>query len=103
MLIIHGVIMKFTRKEYTKIVDNEFGKFNRIEHKRSLRQDLHALLFLDLLFKTKEDMICSIEGDRVCLGITEREVNWLTVEEVTELIRCGVLIDWENDSLFMFR
>ncbi len=103
MLIIHGVIMKFTRKEYTKIVDNEFGKFNRVEHKRSMRQDLHALSLLDVLFKTKEDMLCCIELDRVCLGITDKEVNRLTVKEATELIRCGVMVDWSNDSLFMIR
>ena len=95
--------MKFTKKEYDKLVTDEVGKFGRIEHKRSLRRDLHALLFLDLLFKTDERMICCIEGDKVYLGITEKEVNRLTVAEVTELIRCGVLVDWSNDSLFMFR
>ena len=95
--------MKFTKKEYDKLVTDEVGKFSRIEHKRSLRHDLHALLFLDLLSKTDEDMICCIEGDRVCLGITEKEVHNLTVKEVTELIRCGVLVDWSNDSLFLFR
>ena len=95
--------MKFTKKEYTKLVDAEYCKFNRIKHKRSKRHDLHAFLLLDLLFKTDEEMMCCIEGNRVCLGITEREVHSLTEEEVTELIRCGVLVDWSNDSLFMFR
>lgn len=70
--------------------DDDFLKFDRIEHKLSGRSDLHAYILLDKLFPRTTDMICHSDHVEVCLDIEDEEIESLTDAHILELVRCGV-------------
>ena len=88
---IQGIFEKF---------EDEYIKFSRIENKRSTRPDLHAFLLLDELFPGNCDMISCAEHDEFWLDIEPEQMEELTEDQILELVRCGVICDY--DSLKMF-
>lgn len=81
----------------------EFLHFKAVEHKLSRRPDLHAFLLLDQLIPGDKDIISGAAHDQFYLSIDPEELAPLiTPEQVTDLIRCGVIYEEETDSLFMF-
>ena len=81
----------------------DFLDFDAVEPKLSQRPDLHAFLLLDQLVPGTTDIISNAEHDQFYLSIDPEELAAAaTGEQVTDLIRCGVIYDEETDSLFMF-
>jgi len=78
----------------------DYLKFNRIENKMSNRPDLHAFLFLDVLFPKNRCMVCSASHDKIWLDVDMEDIEELTEEQIIELVRCGV--GYDADSLYMF-
>jgi len=84
---------------------DEFMKFDRIEHPRSRRADLHAFLLLDELCTTypTRDMIAAGEHDVIYLAPYLDELAVFATEgHIIELIRCGVMVEKLYECLFMF-
>jgi len=83
--------------------NDEFLKFERVENKRSSRADLCGFLFLEELFPDIDrDLICCAEHDQFWLDIDKDKIETLTDDQIIELLRCGILYDEENESLFCF-
>jgi hypothetical protein len=83
--------------------NDEFLKFDRIENKRSSRPDIHAFLLLNELCPLNRDIVCSASHDQIWLDPDAEDVcNKATVDQVIELIRCGVFYDEDNSSFSMF-
>jgi hypothetical protein len=89
----------------------DFLKFDRVENKLSARADVHAFILLDKLLPPKEncpgcgisDMIAGADHDIVYLETDAEELaKVITMDQIIELIRCGVMLDPETDSLSMF-
>lgn len=81
---------------------NEYGKFDRIENKRSKRPDLHAFLLLDSLVPGEGDMVSAAEHDEIFLDTeVEKLAKVATEADILELVRCGVRYS-EYDCLAMF-
>lgn len=82
----------------------EFLKFENVEHKKSLRPDLHAFLLLDELVPGQKDMISAASHDEFFLDVDIENLaaSPITTEQVLDLIRCGVRFDSSTDSLAMF-
>jgi len=88
---------------YKEHGDEEFLKFERVEHKRSQRPDLHAFLLLDALAPSTFDIVSAAEHDEIFLEVSPDKLGEVATEEqVVELIRCGVRLDTRIDSLAMF-
>jgi hypothetical protein len=82
---------------------HEYLKFNRIKVPMSKRPDLHAFLMLDKLVPRDRDMIAGAEHDEIHLDIELSELTpVVTVEEVIDLIRCGIRIHEDGYHLCMF-
>lgn len=83
--------------------NDEHGEFQRVENKLNGRPDIHAYLLLDSLFPGDRDMVSAAEHDIIYLAPDAEELAKVATEEqVLELIRCGVFVDTETDSLAMF-
>lgn len=83
--------------------DSESHKFDRVENKRSNRADLHAFLLLDQLVPGTYDIVAAAEYDQIFLEIDPLELKKVASEEqIIELIRCGVWLDCDTDSLSLF-
>ena len=81
----------------------EYIKFERVENARSRRADLHAFLLLDELVPGGVDMVCAAEHDEIFLDVEPEELAAAATEaQIIELIRCGVMLNDEVDSLSMF-
>ncbi len=83
----------------------EFLKFDRIpiDRKFSKRSDLQAFMMLDELIPDIRDMVSAAEHDEIYLQTDLEELAKVVEEEdVIDLIRCGVMVDEETDSLKMF-
>lgn len=83
----------------------EFLKFDKIpiDRKFSKRSDLQAFMMLDELVPGLGDMISAAEHDEIYLQVGLEELAAVAEEEdVIDLIRCGVMVDKETDSLKMF-
>ena len=82
--------------------NDEFLKFERIpqEQRRHRRPDLCAFLYLDEKFPSDFDMISAAEHDEFFLDIEPEQIERLTQDDVTYLLRCGVR--YSRDSLAMF-
>ena len=81
--------------------DDEFLNFDLIEHKLSTRPDMHAFMLLDKMFPGDTDMISAAEHDEIYLSIDpERLVREASVDQIKELIRCGVR--YQDEGLCMF-
>jgi hypothetical protein len=83
--------------------EDEFLKFDRVEHKLSNRPDLHAFLLLDKLVPGNSNMVSGAGHDEIYLDVdVDSLLAAATEDELIELQRCGVLYS-EYESLFMFR
>jgi hypothetical protein len=83
--------------------NDEFLKFERVENKRSNRDDLHAFLLLDSLVPGSGDIVAAAEHDEIWLDIAPKEFAKVATEaHIIELTRCGVRYDRQNDSFAMF-
>ena len=83
--------------------NDEFLKFERIEKKRSTRPDIHAFLLLNELCPLDRDIVCSASHDQIWLDPDAGEVcGKATVDQIVELIRCGVFYEEDTSSLSMF-
>jgi hypothetical protein len=76
----------------------EYLSFKDIEVKRARRADLHAFIMLDELVEPshEDDDIVSCSGhDIIYLGLTAKQLAAAnpTMEQVIDLIRCGVLMN----------
>jgi len=81
--------------------DDEFLKFGRIENKLHRRADMHAFLLLDKLVSSDRGIVGDAEHDKIYLDVNPEDVvEIITVEQVIELIRCGVYL--EDDCFCMF-
>ena len=90
-------------EECFELYDAEFLKFDRIENKRSGRPDLHAFLLLDSLIPGTSDIVCATQHDEIFLDVDPIVLNEvISDDQLVELIRCGVRLDSESDSLAMF-
>lgn len=82
---------------------DEFLKFDRVQNKLSNRPDLHAFLLLDKLIPGNQDIVSSAAHDEIWLAVEAEELAAVaSEEEVIDLIRCGVRLDTETDSLALF-
>jgi hypothetical protein len=100
-----------TKERFIELIDGEdseeeFLAFGRIAEKFSSRPDLHAFLLMDRLVPshTESDLLSAAEHDEIWIEIEiERLVEaGITVEQVRDLVRCGVRYDSNHDSLAMF-
>ena len=82
--------------------NDEYLNFERVENKRSKRPDLHAMLLLDEICPGPRDMVSAAEHDVIYLDVSPEALESATEEQIIELVRCGVHIDEETDSLAMF-
>lgn len=82
---------------------DEFLKFERIKEPLSNRPNLHAFLLLDRLVPGTQDIIAGAAHDKIWINVDVEELAAVvTPEQVTDLIRCGVLWDSDADSIGMF-
>jgi hypothetical protein len=71
--------------------DEEFIRFERVEHKLSNRPDIHAFLLLDQLCPGTRDMVSAAEHDEIYLDVDVKELlERATDEQLIDLHRCGV-------------
>lgn len=83
--------------------DDKFLKFQDLENKRSQRPDLHAFILLDELDPGNRDVISASEHDEIWLSFDlETVASKITVDQVEELVRCGVRIDDYEEGFAMF-
>lgn len=81
---------------------DEYGKFEKVEPKRSRRRDLHAFMLLDELLPGDGQVLLSSEHDEVYLGFDDDELAAvITEEQVLELVRCGVRHDGSGLCMFV--
>lgn len=90
-------------EERFNAVNDEYLVFEKVEHKRSNRPDIHAFILLDELFpKPNTDIVCCATHDEIWLDIGTGQLDILTYEQIMELVRCGVRYDSGSDCLAMF-
>lgn len=90
-------------KEFFEKHDEEFLKFERVDHKLSQRKDLHAFILLDSILPNDGYIICFATHDEICLDIDlEALAQNATEEQLIDLHRCGVRYSTEYDCLGMF-
>lgn len=90
-------------KETFDKYEDEFLKFDRVEHKKCNRPDIHAFLSLNNLFPHGRKMISAAEHDQIWLDVDLKEFEKIASNEVVrELRRCGVFYDEEVELLSMF-
>ena len=86
---------------FFKSMDEEYLAFDRISDPKSNHLDMHAFLLLDSIFGGKGSLIKAVIRDQVYLFPSAIQIAMLTRSEVIELLRCGVLYDDENESLYI--
>ena len=91
-----------SNSERFEAVNDDYGKFDRVENKKKKRKDIHAFLLLDELFPKNRDMICASSHDVFYLDVEGEHLDQLTDDHILELTRCGVMYDGQNDCLSMF-
>ena len=88
--------------EFEKFED-DYGRFDDIENKMSMRPDLHAFILFDQLAPAKGDIISASEHDEFFLNVDVEEFKkHATPEIVRDLRRCGVMWSGEYESFSMF-
>lgn len=81
----------------------ERKKTDYLNRKQTNRPDLHAFLLLDQLVPGMRNLISCAEHDQIWLGVRLADLaSVITPEQVRELVWCGILLDEDNDSLFMY-
>lgn len=95
----------FDNLEYLERVFKENGdeylEFIKVEDKLSYKPDLHAFLLIDELFSDKRSVISGANHEEIYLNIDFDEAGNLPEDILIELIRCGVILDFDTDSLKM--
>lgn len=98
-----------TLEEMFEANDEEFLKFDRIENPIHPAPDLCAFLMLHFLAPkrngdgTVADMVSCSEHDQIYLATDiDQLAEAATLENVCDLVRCGVRFDSYTDSLCMF-
>jgi len=90
-------------KLFEKHIDAEFLKFKRIENPSSAAQDLCAFLLLDRLCPGSTKIVAAAEHDVIYLSYDFSDLkDCITEDDVIYLLRCGVWVDREIESLCMF-
>lgn len=103
----YSEVEKMTYKELktlfkSNIGDDEYGEFERIEHKLSQRADLHAFMLLDQLVPCNRDIVAGASHDEIYLDVEPEDLaRAATAEQVIDLIRCGIRLTSDN-GLAMF-
>lgn len=83
--------------------NNVWNEFDLVEPKLSERRRVHAFILLDKLVPGKQDIIAGAEHDILYLDFDLDKLNAIiTDEQILDLIRCGVHLDSESDSLAIF-
>jgi hypothetical protein len=83
--------------------EDEYLKFDRISKPSHPRPDVCAFLLLHELCPNTKDMVAAAEHDEVWLQPEPDELaENATEEDIITLIRCGVRLDSDVDSLAMF-
>ena len=91
-----------TSQQYKKYAD-EYLRFDRVENKTSNRPDLHAFMLLDKLMPDTCDIISNAEHDEIWLNVSPEALGLVaSLDQIIELIRCGVRYDGATDCLAMF-
>ena len=89
----------------------EWLEFERVKVKLSRRPDLHAFILLDKLVPCEAGKASGLsnivewsDGDGIWLSIDVKKLAAIaTDEQLLDLIRCGVLYDYNHDSLYMLK
>lgn len=82
---------------------SEYLKFELVVDKKSNRPDLNAFILLDKLCPSSSDMITSSTHDEIFIDVDTDDLNKVATEaDIIELIRCGVRLSSEFDTLTMF-
>jgi hypothetical protein len=76
----------------------------KVANKLSKRSDLHAFILLDKLFPNDDrDIVSCAEHDEIYLDIdTDKLLEIATIDQIRELVCCGVHFDSSLPSLKMF-
>ena len=93
--------LKMSNVEFFKEQEEfEFNHFERIVNPKSLRQDVCAILILDSLIPSGNNLIQSIESYNdgnlmyFILNVSDVEIEeLLTEDDIVDLLRCGVFYD----------
>lgn len=87
---------------FEKYGEDEFLKGDSVERKTA-REDLAAFTILDRLVQGGGDIVAAAEHDQIWLGIDLDALAAAATElDIVTLIRLGVLLDSDTESLFMF-
>lgn len=95
---------------------SEYINFHNVKEKFTNRPDLHAFILIDKLVPclpkegpTKhkpffyDDIIGDSQHDEFYLSVDIRELEKvITVEQIVDLQRCGVMYNEDHDCLYMF-
>lgn len=84
--------------------DEEFLKFERVENKFSTRRDIHGFILLNQLVPGDRPIVSASEHDEFWLEVSPEDLDSAspTLEQMIDLIRCGIRYDSETDGLAMF-
>ena len=87
-----------TRDELVELLndrsEDDFLKFDRVQNKLSKRPDLHAFLLLDSLLPGTRDIVAGAMHDQIWLCSNVDDLaEVISVEQVKDLVRCGVMYD----------
>lgn len=90
-------------KLFEKHNDAELLRFKRIENPPSVAKDLCAFLLLDRLCPGNTDIVAAAEHDVIYLSYDFSDLkDCITEDDVIYLLRCGVCLDNDTDSLCMY-
>jgi hypothetical protein len=84
------------------LVDDHYGKFEDVENKFSLRNDLHAFILLDKVIPKEGKLISAAEHDEYYLDYEDEDLEMLTDANILDLVRCSVRYSDEFDCLAVF-
>lgn len=85
------------------VCSEEYRKFERVEDKRSSRPDINAFTLLNELVPDKKPIVTAATHDQFYIGVDMNKlVQAINRKHIVELIRCGVMFDPVEESLFMF-
>ena len=89
--------------DFFNSVEDEGNQFDKIENPLSSNQQLCAFMYLHQLFPNEPNIIAKAEFDHLWVGPEDsQELESLTLEQVTYLVRCGIYYCEHNDSLVMY-
>lgn len=90
-----------TREELSQLFEKHDAEY--LENKLEGRADLAAFNLLDKLVPGKGDIISAAEHDEFWLSIDPDDLAKVASEDnIVFLIRCGIRLDDDTDSLAMF-